>query len=317
MSSNDSSDRTGSRRDRRSSSSNQSERQSPGGQPDAGAADSAPGTGGTSRRRVRSGNADFGSFVSSSARSSGDLFKTGGSRRSDARSTSTPASSSPAEPDRTRTPATSTPQPRADRPRRYWRDALAQAGEAETPGTATSLRTEPTSGQGARGIRTPRRDQGGDGGKGGGVVFIPRNRRGMGGFLSGGTLPSRTLLSILGGVLVLLLLLVFALNQGDDDTSDDGSLTPTSTVQSVFNPADGPDGTDTGAPTTPASGEPTEPVATQTPADAAPGSTEDDGRPRQGGDNQLSPPDDSTETPAASSVDLLARKPALHGFQRA
>lgn len=135
---------------------------------------------------------------------------------------------------------------------------------------------------------------------------MPRDRGGEGGLLSGGTLPSRTLLGILGGVLLLLLLLVFALNQGGDDTSDDGNLTPTSTVESVLNPAEGSDGTDADAPSTPESGEATEAGATEPPSDEAPEPTEDDDQPRQGGDNQLNPPDDPTETPAASFEFSLA-----------
>lgn len=308
MSSNDPSNRTGPRRERRSSASNQPERQSPGGQPDA-AEGAAPGTGGSSRRRVRSGDADFGSFVSSSARSSGDLFKTGGSRRNAARSASTPGSPDTPQPDQARASESQTPEPRADRPRRYWRDAVAQTDEVESPRAPTFERTRTSSASGSREGQVPRRDREG----GGGIRFMPRDREGRGGFLTGGTLPSRTLLGILGGVILLLSLLVFALNQRGNDAGDD-SLTPTSTVQSVLNPADG---TDAGAPSTPGrgSGESTE-TATEPPANAPPQATEDDNQPRQGGDNQLSPPDDATETPAASSDDLLARKPLLHGFQR-
>ena len=309
MSSNDPSNRTGPRRERRSSPSSQSERRSSGGQSDA-TGGAAPGTGGSSRRRVRSGDADFGSFVSSSARSSGDLFKTGGSRRGTAR----PApSASPPSHDQSETSEPRAPEPRADRPRRYWRDAVAQSDEVETPRTATSGRTQASSAADSRQIRMPRRDRQGDGGNGGGIRFTPRDRGGRGGFLSGGTLPSRTLLGILGGVFLLLALLAFALNQRGDDAGDD-SPTPTSTVQSVFNPADG---TDAGAASTPASGsgEPTAP-ATESPADSGPEATEDDSQPRQGGDNQLAPPDDSTETPTTFSDDSLARKPAPHGFQR-
>lgn len=306
MSSNDPSKRTEPRRERRSSASNQPERQSPGGQ--LGAAEgAAPGTGASSRRRLRSGDADFGSFVSSSARSSGDLFKTGGSRRSAARPTSAPGSPASPQSDQVRTSESQEPEPRADRPRRYWRDAVAQSGEAATPRTATSERTQASSAAPARGIRIPGRDREG----GGGIRFMPRDREGRGGFLPGGTLPSRTLLGILGGVILLISLLVFALNQGGEDAGDD-SLTPTSTVQSVLNPAEG---TDAGAPSSPGSGESTEP-ATEPPANAAPQATEDGNRPRQGGDNQLSPPDDATETPAASSSGPPARKSALHGIQR-
>ncbi len=315
MSSKDSSDQRGSQRDRRSSSSDQPERNAPGGESGARGAD-APGTGGSSRSRVRSGNADFGSFVSSSARSSGDLFKIPGSRRGPASSTSTPASSSPSGPERTQTPETRTPEPRADRPRRYWRDAVAQPGESETPGSATSERVQPTSTEGVRGNRIPRRNQGSNAGEGGRIRFMPRDRGDDGGFFSGGTLPSRTLLGILGGALLLLSLLVFALSQGGDDTGDDGNLTPTPTNESVLNPADEPDGTDDDAPSTPGSGATTEAGATEPPSDEAPEPTEDDDQPRPGGDNQLDPQDDPTETPAASFDDPLARKPAQHGFQR-
>lgn len=145
---------------------------------------------------------------------------------------------------------------------------------------------------------------------------MPRERSGDSGVLSGVNLPSRTLIGILGGVLVLLLLLGFALSQGGDDTGDDDGLTPTPTNESVLNPANPPDGTDLDVPSPPAGGEATEAGATEPAAEEVPEPTEADDQPRPGGDNQLDSQDDPTETPTTSSADPLARKPAPHVLQK-
>lgn len=134
--------------------------------------------------------------------------------------------------------------------------------------------------------------------------------------LSGGTVPTRTLLGIIGGVVVLLLLLGYALSRGGDDTNDDRDVTPTATVQSIFNPATGPNDADANVPSTPGSDPPTEASDTEPPSSESQDATEPDARPRPGGDNQLDLENDSTETPTAASIGTLARGPARHGFQR-
>lgn len=296
MSSSDSTDRNRSRRNRRSSQADQIERNQPGGAAD-GDGGASPDSGESPRRRDQRGGVDFGSFVSSSARSSRDLFKTTGSRRSSARST--PSASSRSRPVESQTPETPAPEPRSERPRRYWRDAVAQSRGEEDADAGSSTPAQPASTPGGRGIRLPRRNQGGDGGAGRGIRFIPRDRDGDGGFLSGVTLPSRTLLGIIGGVLVLLVLLGFALSRIGNDTSDDGNVTPTATVQSVFDPGNDREPSTPGGDTAPASS------ATEPPASETAEPTASDERPRQGGDNQLDPRDDPTETPAAMSGEPL------------
>lgn len=186
-----------------------------------------------------------------------------------------------------------------DRPRRYWRDAVAQSGQSEKPPITTSAQTQPTPAERVRAIRIPGRNQSGAGEQGGRIRFLQRDREGGGGFHSGGTLPSRTLIGIIGGVLLLIALLVFALNQGGEDTDDDGNLTPTQTVESVLNPADEADGPDAGAPSTPGGGEDADESATEPASEDASESTGENDQPQPGGDNQLDPPDDPSETPAA------------------
>lgn len=312
MSSSDSSDRTGSRRDQRSSPSNQPAPDASGVQPDARGRD-ALGTGGSSRRRGRSGNSDFGSFVSSAVRTSADRFKTPDSRRAPSRATPSapqgPAGATVPGPERTETAETRTPEPRRDRPRRYWRDSLAGSSGVGEGARGSSEDSEPASTGGSRGIRVTRRGQGDDGGDGGGRIRFERRNQGDGdggGFIPGVNLPTRTLLGIIGGALLLLLSLVFILNQAGDDTNDDGDVTPTSTVESVLNPVDGLERTDADTPSTPGSGDATQPGgnrdangsdATEPTSEETSGSTEEDEEPRRGGDNQLDPSNDATETP--------------------
>ncbi len=298
MSSNDSSDRMGSRRDQRSSPSDRPQRSSTGRQPET------PGDSGTSgsessTRRVRTSGTDFGSFVSSTARSSADRFKTAQGRGGTTRSVP-PASQGSAAPGGEST--SERPAPRSERSRRYWRDAAPPPGDVEER-PAAPVRQEParTTATSSRSIRLAGREQG-------------SNDRPLGGLLSGVNLPSRTLLGIIGGVVVLLLLLVFALSQlGGDGNGDYPG--PTATVQSVFDRVNGLGGTPggegaedpantTGAPNDAA----TEPAPGETPE-----STEDAG-PRRGGDNQLEPPDGGTETPAASVVHRHAGMPQADGF---
>jgi hypothetical protein len=143
-----------------------------------------------------------------------------------------------------------------------------------------------------------------------------------GGILSGGNYPSRTLLGVVGGAILLLLLLLFALNQIGNDNGDD-ALTPTSTVESVFDRDDGLEGPDAEAPATPGSGDATEPGdnaaateedVTEPASGETPEGSEPGDRPRPGGDNQLDAPEDATETPEASVNDLRAGEPTSHGF---
>lgn len=106
------------------------------------------------------------------------------------------------------------------------------------------------------------------------------------------------MIGIIGGVLLLTALLVFALIQGGDDTDDDGNLTPTQTVESVLNPGGEADGPDASAPSTPGGGEDADGSTTEPASADASESTEENDQPQPGGDNQLDPPDDPTETPA-------------------
>jgi hypothetical protein len=160
-----------------------------------------------------------------------------------------------------------------------------------------------------RAIRFARRDREGESAAGGGI-------------LSGGNYPSRTLLGVIGGAILLLLLLLFALNQIGNDNGDD-ALTPTSTVESVFDRNNGLEGPDAEAPATPGNGDTTEPGnnaaateddVTEPASEETPEATRPDDRPRPGGDNQLDSPDGATETPDASVDDLRAGEPQPHGF---
>lgn len=160
----------------------------------------------------------------------------------------------------------------------------------------------------SRAIRLARRDRVGEGAAGGGI-------------LAGGNYPSRTLIGVIGGAILLLLLLLFAITQIGNDNDD--ALPPTSTVESVFDRDDGLEGPGADAPSTPESGEATEPdnTAAATEEDVTepasgetPEETGSDDRPRPGGDNQLDPPDGATETPDASVDDLRAGEPDPDGF---
>lgn len=269
MSSRDSSNRPESRRPDPQRSEGR-----PAPQPERGGND-ASGTGGGSRQRIPGGRSDFGSFVSSTARSSGDLFKTSGTRRS-ARTTR-PTGDEPVA-----TPAAGTedgdtrePAPRRDRPRRYWRDSLERSAG---PGglAASSTSTSRPSADGTPAEDRPR-----------GIRLVGREVSG----LSVANLSARAIIGILGGLLLLALLLIFALNQFGGDDGDDP--TPTSTAESVLGPVDGLPGADS----TPAD-DPAEPTSgpddTAPPADDEPTATDDEVEPRRGGDNQR---DQETETP--------------------
>ncbi len=292
MSSSDSPERRRLRQDQRSTSPDVSGGDAAGAPREPSRGDS--GRAGGSSRRVSGGPArstDFGSFVSSTARSSADRFKTTGGQGVAPQPSSggarTPSGSATPDSDTTATRVTRSAPQRGERPRRYWRDAVAQSPGQDERAAAASPRVPAGSTPPPRGVRLAPRDAGETGG----------------GILSGGAIPSRTLLGIIGGVIVLISLLVFALNQNGGDSTNNAGLTPTSAVESVLNPVDGGDpgvpstpGTDGLAPpnddtvapdsdrTEPASGDPPEP-------------TDEGVEPRRGGDNQRDLP---TETPEAS-----------------
>lgn len=292
MSSSDSPERRRSRQDQRSTSPGVSGRDAAGAPREVPRGDAA-GTSGSSRR-VPGGPArttDFGSFVSSTARSSADRFKTTGGQGVTPRPSSggsrTPPGPSTSDPDTTVTRVTRSAPQRTERPRRYWRDAVAQSPGGEENVTAASPRTSADTPPAPRGIRLARRDE----------------TEAGGGILSGGAIPSRTLLGIIGGVIVLISLLVFALNQNGGNSTNNAGLTPTSSVESVLNPVDG---TDTGASSTPGTDETAPPDddtvvpdsdVTDPTSEDPPEPTDEAEEPRRGGDNQRDRP---TETPETS-----------------
>lgn len=292
MSSSDSPERRRLRQDQRSTSPGASGGDAAGAPREAPRGDAA--SGGGSSRRVPGGSArttDFGSFVSSTARSSADRFKTSSGQGVTSRPTSggarTPSGPSTSDPDTTATRVTRSVPQRTERPRRYWRDAVAQSPAGEEGVTAASPGVPADSPSPPRGIRLARRDEAEAGG----------------GILSGGAIPFRTLLGIIGGVIVLVSLLVFALNQNGGDSTNNAGLTPTSSVESVLNPVDG---TGAGAPSTPGTDETAPPSGdtvdpdrdvTDPASDDLPAPTDEAGEPRRGGDNQRDLP---TETPETS-----------------
>lgn len=293
MSSSDSPERRRPRQDQRSTSPGVSggDAASPR-EPSRGDAASAGG----SSRRVAGGLArstDFGSFVSSTARSSADRFKTMGGQGVPPRPSSggarTPSGPPTPDPDTTATRVTQSAPQRTERPRRYWRDAVAESPGEEKRSESASPRVSAGSVPPPRGIRLAPRDEGETGG----------------GILSGGAIPSRTLLGIVGGVIVLVSLLVFALNQNQNggDSTNNAGLTPTPAVESVLNPVDG---AEPGAPSTPSSDGAAPPdddtvapdsEGMEPAAEDPPEPTDEAAEPRRGGDNQRDLP---TETPEAS-----------------
>jgi len=111
------------------------------------------------------------------------------------------------------------------------------------------------------------------------------------------------LLGIIGGVIVLISLLVFALNQNGGDSTNNAGLTPTSSVESVLNPVDG---ADNGGASTPGTDQPAPPGddaaapdtgETEPASENPPEPTDEADEPRRGGDNQRNRP---TETPESS-----------------
>lgn len=222
---------------------------------------------------------DFGSFVSSTVRSSSELFGTPSrsSRRRTARSQPVSTQGQPqeesaqprvrterpeAERPVTRSRPSTSPEQAGTRPSRYWRDQAAPIDDVD----ADEAELE-------------------DDGQGG--------NRSRGAWAFGdGQRPSN---AIIGGIVLLLLaiiLIFWLLNRGGDDGGED--VTPTVTPESVIDP--GTDSTPSSSGSTPTSFQP----PTEEPAE--PTATEG---PRRGGDNQRD--NDDEETPGASTgADPLA-----------
>jgi len=211
---------------------------------------------------------DFGSFVSSTARSSADRFKTPGRTSSGQSQRRAPREGSPAQPSAERGERDGSAASRrtsSERPRRYWRDSVAGAASARDPG-------DPGDGESPSGRERffqRGRTSAGDEGKGGGRFFDQ--------LLPGEGGSSRTLLGILLGAFLILLLVGFLVNRGDDDDNGVPTLEPTSqNVLSTSIPSAG-----TEPPTTATPGLDAEP--SQSPTDTTEEPTE---QRRRGGDNQ-------------------------------
>lgn len=233
--------------------------------------DAAPASG--SEQQPGSDDAvDFGSYVSSTVRSSSELFGTPArsaphrGRAKDARtsssSTSASGSSIPTADSTTEgDPTTRPPVPARERPDRYWRDSVGS--------TATDGPEEPGEGES------------GDGG-GSFRDLVPWG-------FPDGERPGKAPIAIIALVLLAIVALIWFLNRGEDG-GDETDPTPTqeSVIDAVPSPADVDDASSTPAGIPPF-------VRDETPT---PEPTEEV---RRGGDNQLDQ-DDAESTPDASST---------------
>ena len=262
--------------------------------------ESGRGSSGSQDPRKPTGKADFGSFVSSTARSSADLFKTPGRStggQPPRRSTGerTPARPSPEGGERDASATSRRTQ--SERPRRYWRDSVAGAAATRASGEPAGGATSAGDERVVRGTRTSAGDGDGIGGF-------------LGGLRSAGG-SARNLLGIVLGALLLLLVIGFLVIRGGDDGGDDETPEPSAlTVLGTSIPS----------------------VSTESPSTATPGAeaepTEESSDPtdqpteerRRGGDNQLDGGEDAggTQTPEGrlnpANADLaMASPPAGDG----
>jgi len=149
---------------------------------------------------------DFGSYVSSTVRSSSELFGTparsSSRNRPPRRTTQPPATSAPANPPPDDAPEDGGYEAPPSRPRRNWRDSVSPHDEVD--------------------YEDERATGGGDGGSGGGV--LPWTFR-------DGDRPSNGIIAGVAIAILAIILLIWFLNRGD---GDGGDPTPTPTQQTVI-----------------------------------------------------------------------------------
>ncbi|MEJ7901895.1 MAG: hypothetical protein WKF63_08595, partial [Thermomicrobiales bacterium] len=220
---------------------------------------------------------DFGSYVSSTVRSSAELFgtpaRTAPSRSQTSRTNTPPTGQQPNAPvpvlpgSQTERAARELPDSSPNRPRTYWRDSVSGGG------AATEIDLDDDAGQ---------RGSGGNGGRAGDLFpwKFPDDER-----------TRRIIFAAIALGLLAILALVWLLNRGDDNG---GSPPPTGTVESIIDAAPSATETDDDSPTPPGFIPFDEETSEVAPTEAV----------RRGGDNQRNVETQSTPGATGSSGSL-------------